>query len=784
MSKNNFSIYKIPAYNVEKANYEDCKFEGDIASILKRLEKNKGYHLKIDNTKPCKFYGDFDHCSDPKIFFEFLGKLNNILEITNENISYTESKNNDGEWSYHYVIPSIETTPSDVKYFFDTMHKETFQSYQKSKQLDTSVYNNILFRLPNQVNKNKLNAHIIKQGKMIDFVIEHVEDCEFEVLYPNKDKPKETPVIEHKVDQDINKAKQILDLLDTYDDYSDWVKCGMALKNSFGDEGKSLFIDWSSQYHAFKKDECLKKWDSFKIEGGLNFNSLIYWALECNKEAMKALLNEWKSQDKQSDYIKVKLLDKGSNDVALFISTKLRTKLVFCCDGKWRMFDKETCLWRKNKKPDAIIISHLQKEIDLARESLLRVKNKTDNDELKSKYSKLDNEYLQHYKQVTNGSYVSQLIKFLTTYLYDKDFINKLDNHKYKIVYQNGILDLKTLSFRYGLLQEDYLTKTIPFDYEEANEKDIKFVRTQLKKICNWNDEHLNYYLSTLGYAMTGDSSKEQEFYYLRGQTAENGKSIIFEVLEILMPNYVSKGISNILDKGTDLKKEIPTWYGLRILWLNELSTKLKDEDLVKATCDGTSTKFGRNYADEAEMIQIGFKLFCVSNNSLNIKGDRGIERRFKLLQFNSQFQDTNKEDDFEKLQFTKDKTFSEKLQNEYKHALLHLIFSYSKSYYEDKKIKPYPNDFKQEAKENVEDNNQFQTWFEDNFEIGKDFKISKSDLENSIPSTLKGITIKDELRRMKVPYSYDSQMRLKGKKGFFIGFQRVENDNSNPLDN
>ena len=48
MYKNIFSVYKIPAYSVKKEDYESCKYEGDVASILKRLEKNKGYHLKIN----------------------------------------------------------------------------------------------------------------------------------------------------------------------------------------------------------------------------------------------------------------------------------------------------------------------------------------------------------------------------------------------------------------------------------------------------------------------------------------------------------------------------------------------------------------------------------------------------------------------------------------------------------------------------------------------------------------------------------------------------------------
>ena len=79
MSKNNFCIYKIPAYSVKKEDYESCKYEGNMSSILNKLEKNKGYHLKINPDKACKFYGDFDHCKDPKIFSEFLGKLSEML---------------------------------------------------------------------------------------------------------------------------------------------------------------------------------------------------------------------------------------------------------------------------------------------------------------------------------------------------------------------------------------------------------------------------------------------------------------------------------------------------------------------------------------------------------------------------------------------------------------------------------------------------------------------------------------------------------------------------------
>jgi hypothetical protein len=307
--------------------------------------------------------------------------------------------------------------------------------------------------------------------------------------------------------------------------------------------------------------------------------------------------------------------------------------------------------------------------------------------------------------------------------------------------------------------------------------KDIEYIKENLKKICNYNDTHLDYYLSSLGYAFTGDSSKEQSFWYLRGQTAENGKSIVFETLEKIMPNYVIKANSDILDKGADMRKEVSTWRGIKLLWLNEVSVKAKDEDLVKALCDGTGYKYNRLYSTESIVMPITFKLFAVSNNTLSIKGDAGVKRRFKLEQFNSQFKDEF-DCDYEKLQFKKDKSFGEKLCNEYRDALIYLILTYSNKYWTEKQLKPYPCEWNEEANEVMSDNNKFEEWFYDNFEVGENNSIHKLEFESILNNSIyKSVKIKDEFARMKLKIKYDCQKResINGKqfKGFWVGFKK-----------
>jgi phage/plasmid-associated DNA primase len=542
--------------------------------------------------------------------------------------------------------------------------------------------------------------------------------------------------------------------------YEYWLKiCSWCVSHI----SKKQFLDYVD---SAWKVQAEKMWDSL-----IQYSTKvpIYLLEKLVKDKNPDFYRNWRIEHKQ--FLKLKILEKGSNDVACFISKKLKMDLVYCNDS-WFMFDKFTSLWRVVKRPDAIITTHIQREIDEARETLLYVKNKLENDEERNKLTKLEKSYLDYYKSVSNGSYCSQIIKFLTEYLFEQDFTKHLDNYKYKIVFKDGILDLKTLEFKKGINQEDFITKTIPFNYQKPKQEQVDFVKLQLKKICNWNDQNLDYYLSTLGYAMTGDSNKEQMFYYLRGQTAENGKSLIFETLEKIMPNYVSKGTSNILDKGVELKKEIPTWKGLLILWLNELSTKIKDEDLVKSLCDGTDYKFGKNYATEAEKIRIGFKLFTVSNNSINVKGDEGIKRRFKLFQFNSQFKDTNVVDNYESLQFVKDKDLGDKLSGEYKYALIYLIFQYSQMYYLEKGLKPYPAEWNEQAIENLEDNDKFKSWFDTNMVVDKNGKIAKKDLVDLLPKEFGDIKIVDELTRMKIPYIYKSQDHIGRKKGVYYGLR------------
>lgn len=547
-------------------------------------------------------------------------------------------------------------------------------------------------------------------------------------------------------------------------DWDEWFQIAGILKSNNYD--KDIFIKYSNILYN-DSTEANKLWDGIN-KSNMQIGGLINLAKKHNMQGYK----NWEKQN--IDYLNLEILQKGENDVAKFIAPILIKNLVYCRNDWWE-FNFTTFLWGSIKDPSAAVTNCIQSFINKGLEYLYNKLNKCNEEEERIILLKNKDLYNTFYSDVCKSSYNSQVIKYLKTYLCDNTFYDKLDDGLYKMVYKNGILDIKTLIFKKGIEQTDYITQTIPFNFETPDTADIEYVKENIKKICNYNDSHLDYFLSAIGYAMTGDSSKEQMFWYLRGQTADNGKSIIFETLEKLMPNYVTKATSDVLDKGADLRKEIATWKGLKLLWLNEMSIKPKDEDRVKALCDGTGYKYNRLYSTDAIVMPITFKLFTVSNNTLTIKGDAGIKRRFKLGQFNSQFKE-DYEDDYENLQFKKDKEFSNKLCNQYKNALIYLILTYANKYYIDKKILDYPAEWNDEADEVINENNKFEEWFLDIFEINEETSIHKKIFEDIIAnSSYKTIKIKDEFKRMKIKCSYDSQKQEYKdgirSKGFWIGF-------------
>jgi len=547
-------------------------------------------------------------------------------------------------------------------------------------------------------------------------------------------------------------------------------------------ENLKVSVQQFDGFQASKTDECpigytlsamcelneyIKNETGFKIAFSYKSNES-----EIKMEVVEETTDEDTSDEEEEKVEKINLsisLDELEAPIKLAqkIKNELFKSLVFCCD-KW--FMKQKHLWIMVKEPSSTVIETINIFIDHSMNNISNNIIRETDEAKKEELRKLLEKFRKQQKSIDSSSYYSQLLKHLKTKLLDNTFIHKLDNYPYTLCFKNGVFNMKTNKFTKNFKQCPYITKTIEYDYGKAKDDDKNEVLEIIKKICNCNDKHLNYYLSTLGYSLTGDANKEQCIFFCIGNKGANGKTLVLNALaeHVLTDCYVDKIDRKAFEEGYDKKhKHLMDFRTTRILYVEELAKKKKlDIETLKEVADGHTFKNEVMFGTK-EKINIMAKLFCLGNHTPNIEDDGGTSRRIRQLEFTSEFKD-GVEDDYEKRIFKKDKAMGDKLGGKYKLALLSLLLDYAHDYYNEKELKEEPEEFIQAKNETLEVNNVFKSWFNDNCQVGQDYKAGKEELIKATKLTFK--EIKDELKRLDFVYNKDKMMNK--KKGLWAGFR------------
>lgn len=185
-NKTLYRVYSIDKYSGKTNNFINNSYkEYTLDNLIKELENDKGYHMRISCKDNYIFFGDcdgFDGSFDKfaKLLMNFL-RQHYKIEINTVDISYTENEAKIG--SYHYSIPEIYAKCEKLKEIhenFFNKHKDIFSKRINNKTtgvIDTTIYSNKWFRYPNQSKESDNTVkHIIKWGKMIDFIVEYIPE--------------------------------------------------------------------------------------------------------------------------------------------------------------------------------------------------------------------------------------------------------------------------------------------------------------------------------------------------------------------------------------------------------------------------------------------------------------------------------------------------------------------------------------------------------------------------------------------------------------------------------
>jgi len=457
-------------------------------------------------------------------------------------------------------------------------------------------------------------------------------------------------------------------------------------------------------------------------------------------------------------YLTLDDLRLGEAKVAETIYPAFKKKLIYSNKTNlWYYTDKQN-IWCKTKYAnDFLVAKTIQYYIKPIIEELWKLYREAEGDEKIKKFKKDIDEANKLYNSVGKSSYVGQFVKYLRTLLTDNNFECKLDNTGGKIVFADGIFDLKTAEFRRGIYKEDYVSYTLSVNYPtDFGTQKMNNLKTILKKILNWNDEHLEYYLSVLGYAFTGDAHLEKSIYYIvdgTGGRGDNGKTFFLDVLTHLFPEYVKQADPRLLEaSNTKSHKQLPELNGSRIAWLDEGTKNKVNATLIKKIGDGMRINTDIMYGNTVDLV-VSYKMFVCSNHIPKIdKDEEAVYNRYKQIQFCSHFDRTGsvEEENYETLDFIADTKLGDELKANYCDEIMSLLLEYGMKYYE-KGLPSIPQKFIEAVNKTKKENNEFAKWFYKNYKATKvGHNISIDEIESissygrdDIIKELKGIGIK-----------------------------------------
>jgi P4 family phage/plasmid primase-like protien len=449
---------------------------------------------------------------------------------------------------------------------------------------------------------------------------------------------------------------------DRCDDEPSWVRVGWCLHNIDRSYLKN-WIAWSRKSQKFEEGICEKKWANFKPEG-FTMRSLCYWAKKDNPELFEKHIG---------DIVKYRLeysINCGAHyDIAQVLYAKYEH--CFCCANlkrseEWFQFRDH----RWHEIPGGYVLMNLMsQELAPAFHEMGKAYKKAmlsmDSKVVKENKERMDKCMRLAYQVKDNGFKVG-VLKECSRMFFDHQFERKRDANCDLIGFENGVFDIKTMTFRDGQ-PDDYLTKSTEINYVEYNPSDSKIqeIYSFLRKIQP--DPDMLEYLLTIMASFLGGSTEEQTFQIWTG-SGSNGKSCCLELFERTFgEQYTGKFPVTLLTRerasSGAATPELHDVMRKRFASMQEPN----DHDVIYTGAmkeyTGGDKIYSRGLYATPSSFKPQFKLALLCNKMPSIKGwDHGTWRRIRVLNFNSSFVDVPNENNTN--EYTKDRKLNTKFED------------------------------------------------------------------------------------------------------------------------
>ena len=514
-----------------------------ISDVL--LEKDKGYHLKLNEIDNVILFGDIDHINknDSHLINNILTALSDFFSIECDDISYSLSeKIINNELSYHWGFSGYNTNIKNLK----TQMKLFISSYPQFKvYLDTSIYKKGWFRLPNQTNKDKIYKHEIIKGKISNFIVNYIptKSEELPIKTPLKEKIETCKKINENIkthkeesNEQTEKIKKLLSCLNSSRfNYEYWLNIGFIIYNETNNI--NIWKNWSKNYKKYDEDEVNNKWLSMKdnTNNKLGIGTLKMYAKEDNE----ILYNElFKSKNKFKLFDEILTTRAIGNHFKSLYGDKFvyqNGKLYYYNNVYWSVEDiKEKLININNFIADVYFkdVNELYREYETD-----KLKRKGATEDTINILKQIKGYLLNLLNHDKRQKLINELICMLAN-----DQI-KFDNNPYLFAFNNKIYDLTKGDF-IEPKPEQYISITTGYNFTKQDEtKNIKFVNELINTIFP-QPELKKLYLTILS---TGLDAVPLEKFILSNGGGGNGKGVLNEFVQYMLGNFAYVLPVNIL---------------------------------------------------------------------------------------------------------------------------------------------------------------------------------------------------------------------------------------------
>jgi len=350
--------------------------------------------------------------------------------------------------------------------------------------------------------------------------------------------------------QQLQKYQELLNIIQHRNQtYEDWRNVGFALHQvSDSDEMYSIFQEWSQvDYPNYDETATENLWQHCKDdqENGITFGTLVHWARESDPENYKQWNIKW-----GLGKLKYLVNNFDQAETAKYFRNCHKNKYVYKeSDNCWYML-QENGRWRKSRdgigfintlddffKPELHKLrNHYSGKMTVLEKAYDKA-NAKDQEEMKKKYNFCK----------TKVNDINKICKTVGAVAFRKGVLTDLmglylneqiyfDNIWYLLGFNDGVYNLNTSEFRKHL-PEDYITKSVRYNYSDVITSDTTLLMTLINQILP-NEETRKCWFSVICTALEG---RTLERFTVFNGAGRNGKGLLNEIL-LLCLGYVNDG--------------------------------------------------------------------------------------------------------------------------------------------------------------------------------------------------------------------------------------------------